>query len=523
MVFSYLCLGLAQFLFQSCGDDDPAVNETPEEIVETTDQGTPDTEAPDISVINITEGQEIWNNVVVEVAATDNALLNDIKVFVDNVLIATLTSQPFSAIWDSNTVADGPHTIKITGSDDSGNETVVELAVTVKNILAAIDVSENVLGNGAELQRGFIFLSDKDGQVITSHEFENGESFELKDLSFNGVEFYLTLALVRTSDEGDIMLLDTYAEMTRGMDSELNVILDAGDPHTGTAILTLSGSQGGMIYRAHSQKDYAVFTDNSSASVELNKTPSMLYVTKSAGAGEPAVAYHVYSNITTGENPIDLSLVTEPLAKVTATSPDGSPFNVSIYGYDEAGLYENSFDLGYFSGSGSEAVEIYYPANAFPAIYFAQTLLAGDVLIMRGSREPVIDLEPVQHNVTFDFNGNAFTYSATGNFDYLAISSQNETETVSWSFMLPKASGVTIPALTLPADFQDYDIPDIGNSSSYRLYDYEGITDYEDVKEYVMNTSLYMDEFGMEGKNYYTYLKYPYSGAGARLKRSTVN
>src|SRR5690348_12215741 len=76
-----------------------------------------DTIAPEVSVDNLVNGAAVWNTVSVALSVTDQTDLKAIDFYVDGTLVTTLTQSPFKISWDSNTVSDGAHTVKVVATD----------------------------------------------------------------------------------------------------------------------------------------------------------------------------------------------------------------------------------------------------------------------------------------------------------------------------------------------------------------------------------------------------------------------
>ena len=103
--------------------------------------------------------------------ATDNTGLAKVEAFVDGVLLTTATTSPVEVSWDTKTVADGAHQIKITAEDTEGNKEEKTIAVQVKNVLFAIEIG-NFLNENTE---GWFFVSDLAGKIIDVKQFQNND------------------------------------------------------------------------------------------------------------------------------------------------------------------------------------------------------------------------------------------------------------------------------------------------------------------------------------------------------------
>jgi hypothetical protein len=189
-------------LFSSCGGDD--------------DDVTPDTTAPEVTIEGLTNDAAVNGTVAVSLDSDENDL-DKVEIYVDGTLVTTLTGSPFQYTWDSNTVQDGTHTIKVVAYDKSGNKTEQQVSVAVSNTLVSFSIAANQLETEEDYkERGFVFLSDENGKVIASTEYENGKSYTLKNAEFKGEKFFLSEVVVRTGTESDRSRIITFPQVERG-------------------------------------------------------------------------------------------------------------------------------------------------------------------------------------------------------------------------------------------------------------------------------------------------------------------
>ena len=93
-----------------------------------------DTTAPVVALGSPPAGSNVGGVVVLTATATDAAGVADVKFSVDGVdLGAPDTERPYSAIWDTRPVANGPHTIRVTARDAAGNSAFAEAQLSVDN------------------------------------------------------------------------------------------------------------------------------------------------------------------------------------------------------------------------------------------------------------------------------------------------------------------------------------------------------------------------------------------------------
>ena len=94
----------------------------------------PDTTAPTASISSPAAGATVSGSVAITAAASDNVGVTEVRFYVDGQMIASDTSSPFSAYWDSMTAGDGPHTLAADAFDAAGNRgSATPVSVTVAN------------------------------------------------------------------------------------------------------------------------------------------------------------------------------------------------------------------------------------------------------------------------------------------------------------------------------------------------------------------------------------------------------
>src|SRR6266850_3732848 len=96
---------------------------------------TPDTTAPTVSITAPSAGASVNGTVTVAAAAGDNAAVVGVQLKLDGVNLGTEdTAAPYSASWNTTTVADGLHTLTAVARDTAGNTTTsASVTVTVVN------------------------------------------------------------------------------------------------------------------------------------------------------------------------------------------------------------------------------------------------------------------------------------------------------------------------------------------------------------------------------------------------------
>ena len=88
---------------------------------------------PSVSFIAPAAGSAVSGVITVQVSASDNVGVSSVTLSVDGVSMGTDNGSPFSFVWDSAIVPNGPHTFTATAKDDAGNSSSASVGVNVNN------------------------------------------------------------------------------------------------------------------------------------------------------------------------------------------------------------------------------------------------------------------------------------------------------------------------------------------------------------------------------------------------------
>lgn len=170
-------------LFGSCKDDETAI----------------DSKAPEIEIISIKDGDIIWDNVELSFNVKDDIGVNKVEVYINGQLLTTLEEKPFEYNWNTLELRDGPYTLKAIVYDSNANKTTIEIKVTVKNTLLALNVDEDYLDHeGGMKARGFIIITDTNGETVVVKEYSNGSQIDIpRPAGFISNEFAITDVVVQ--------------------------------------------------------------------------------------------------------------------------------------------------------------------------------------------------------------------------------------------------------------------------------------------------------------------------------------
>jgi sulfur transfer protein SufE len=92
-----------------------------------------DTTPPTVSFTSPSENSQVSGTVTADISASDNVGVASVVVKKDGVLVATLTSSPYSWSYDTTEDANGSHTLTATAYDAAGNSATATLNLTVDN------------------------------------------------------------------------------------------------------------------------------------------------------------------------------------------------------------------------------------------------------------------------------------------------------------------------------------------------------------------------------------------------------
>ncbi len=100
--------------------------------------------APTVSITNLDDGAVIRGTVLIKATAWDALGVEEVKFYMDEILLTTDTESPYEYSWDTTTVADGEKELKVVAYDTIGQHTWASVTVIVDNAnnVFSIDLSE---------------------------------------------------------------------------------------------------------------------------------------------------------------------------------------------------------------------------------------------------------------------------------------------------------------------------------------------------------------------------------------------
>ncbi len=116
-----------------------------------TDQPTPDTTAPTLTVSDFADGQTVDCTLSLRPTTTDNKQVQKVEYYIDGGLLYATYAAPFGLDSSMAALADGTHSVKIVSYDDAGNSVDVSLTMALQKTsecqpVAAPDATTPVTG-----------------------------------------------------------------------------------------------------------------------------------------------------------------------------------------------------------------------------------------------------------------------------------------------------------------------------------------------------------------------------------------
>ena len=156
----------------------------------TSSGGGTDTTAPSVSISNPSASATVSSSVSFAATASDNVGVSKVEFYVDNSLVATDTSSPYSTSWDTTAYTDGNHNLEVIAYDAAGNTNSDSISVTVDNSSSGGGTSDTA----SETFSGYVDSSGTASQY-----------FYIDVTSTGTVDLSLTWG---TSDDLDMFLYD---------------------------------------------------------------------------------------------------------------------------------------------------------------------------------------------------------------------------------------------------------------------------------------------------------------------------
>jgi hypothetical protein len=202
---------------------------------------TADAEAPTVAVTAPAPGATVSGSIALTATATDNVGVVGVQFFVDGTAIgAEDTTAPYTLVWDSRTVANGPHTVTARARDAAGNSTVSgAVSFTVTNntgLIGAWGFEEGTGTTTADQSGNSLNGALSNATWTTAGRYGNA-------LSFNGTNAWVTVADNNLLDLTTGMTLEAWVRpATTGPDFTTVVLKERGTTSLAYALYGVDGA-----------------------------------------------------------------------------------------------------------------------------------------------------------------------------------------------------------------------------------------------------------------------------------------
>jgi hypothetical protein len=511
------------FTTVSCSDDDAAP--TNAEKPSDNNSLTEDTEAPTISLTGIADGDVVWNVATLNVSASDNRAVDKVEIKLDNTLLETRTQTTFAANIDTQLLPEGAHQITIRALDKAGNEHEVSVNVTVQNILVSLTVPDDYFSYNPNLNlRGFIFLSDTDGTVIVSKEFEeDGEVVELRAPGFDGAEFSLTEVTYFSGYAN----ARTFTRVNRGPWVPTGI----ADHHFQEYMNSYSGQVSFNVANAAPNTTYGLslanvereFSNESTVVVDLYSPSSKVLITRQATRAENGASYPshyaVYPNNVTGNMTanINLNTVVQPTIEQTIPS-DFATGSVRIYGIGNPARPRDMhpISLDYCTNN---TLKYNYPGNVFTEYFHTFFYESGDGEYYYNNLRGLPNLDKLDCTTSLTASSNHFTGSVAGDdVDTYVLTLSSDTQ--GWTiWAAPGDQDITLPEIPFAmSGFLSHNY--ILHRSTATAVDFSDFDGYENWLAYLRASNHGVEGWDEPGTiSHRSYMKYlVWAGGAGRLR-----
>jgi hypothetical protein len=143
-----------------------------------------DQTAPIVSLNSPTNNEEVSGTISILVDATDNAAVESVQFYIDDTLIGTDTSEPYSISYNTLSITEGSHTIKAMATDAAGNssEDIISINIVHPPIYSYSGILE-LIGSYTEGNACQIKITGDVSVELSATDTTSGE------LSFIGREY----------------------------------------------------------------------------------------------------------------------------------------------------------------------------------------------------------------------------------------------------------------------------------------------------------------------------------------------
>jgi hypothetical protein len=471
-----------------------------------------DKKAPQITLTSPVTQPFVKSIIKIEGSVADESAIETINIFVGDVLLTSLTNtNAFSFDWDTKTVTDGNHTIRITAIDNQANETSVTREVKVFNYFITLNVVNPLVPSDVKF---WYLISTYDGTLIQTKPYVPAETkirFETPD-NFN-------------ADERYVLSTFQYIDKFEDYPAQIRYLAEGGFPpgestvsprhihpssgstthrktHTMTiqnvptfAQVFLSGTTGSVATAvnkiARIEMDFYANTLNSyvSLSLSINEVPRFKYF---SGLQDK------------GTTQSDFNDFTPMVGNTLAALPNATFTSGYVYGIT-ASEYNQSNPLWGYVGMSKLEHYLYNPPGTYlEYIYAARENAPNETNFFQhiGAQAPSAVLRSNGTVNSYTMKERTLTLQTSGVYDMVSVTGSlykdffGERTLYHWSVQFPDGNNHSITIPQLPSALAIYEFPDLGSIAFTSAYfiDYSGFNGYQKMRNFQLanpEVSLY--------------------------------
>jgi hypothetical protein len=376
-----------------------------------------------------------------EFKAIDNNSIASIQLYVDGVLVTDQEFSPpanvFTFTWNSETVSEGAHQIKVVVKDATGKTTEQTFDIEVRNILFQVTIPNGYIGAKNKL---WLFLSDNAGNLLGVQEAHNNTNVvfgmlpDFTDSTFivNAFNYF-----VLPAGDNDFLWrnIQSYTDVKPGIYHYTGADINFFEPYPvlGQVVVNINDISAGYHhvalgsrYNSYSSGDY---TSPTSYSVTVQVTKGQSDIMVSMIHNDGGAKYKLLKGVKPGDE-VTLSFnAFIDFNKAVLPTPGASYVAVQQAGT----LPDNKDDLYFFNDNpnvnGSELINSYYPSEKLFDKYtgFASESVGNisNFYSHYGSSPLTIFKRSAAQLVSHDFSNNRIQINFTGGDAYMMELSSN--------------------------------------------------------------------------------------------------
>jgi hypothetical protein len=311
-----------------------------------------------------------------KISASDNGKIKSVQVLVDGTVIKEIESvELVETEFDTRTVADGVHDVKISVSDQAGNTAEKILQVKTANLMFSYTVSSHFIQTAPQENtnvKKWLVLSDDEGVVFEYKLMPTPGIYTFQyPLDFSDAHFNVTVVdqYAHVQAQTKDFSAQTILNVTPGVYIKLQFPTGESGPFDKIHIVKKADNAAGFNFMVDSQGATNERYVGEHTELPLNIATSDMYVYNEDGA--PGLRYFYYPEIRAGETTIlDLNFLYNKMIplSVHTLSSDNFDFFSLVTGVTAGG--EELFCSLSGSGANPSPIALYYPeelmGNVFP-------------------------------------------------------------------------------------------------------------------------------------------------------------